>query len=257
MIRLHALLFVVICIPAFAQHADMMLVKGGHYVPHYDEEGVGVEIQDFYMDITPVTHEQYLKFVNAHPQWKRSQVPRLFADEHYLRGWGDSGPDQSILKSPVNNVSWFAAKAYCECLGKRLPTVDEWEYAAMADENRRDARKDSVFNQRIIRGYETRGSHTKEVGNSPANYWGLKDLHGLVWEWTLDFNAVILGGESRKLDNTNSTNLWCGGAAINATDLMNYAAFMRYALRSSLKARYSLTSLGFRCVKDTDKPRHP
>lgn len=247
-------LVAVACSPLLAQDVDMALVKGGKYVPLYGGKGVGVEVGDFYMDVTPVTHAQYLVFVKAYPKWKKSDVSRLFADERYLQNWsGDTSPDESLLKSPVNHVSWFAAKAYCECQGKRLPTVDEWEYAAMADETTRDARKDSAFNFRVIRGYETPKSHIKTVGNSPANYWGIKDLHGLVWEWNLDFNAIVLGSESRKPDNTNNITLWCSGAAINANDLMDYAAFMRYAMRSSLKARYALTSLGFRCVKDVNK----
>ncbi len=239
---------------AVAQEVGMALVKGGSYVPLYGDKDIGVEVKDFYIDVTPVTHAQYLEFVKEYPQWQKNKVPRLFADEHYLRSWTADGPEKSLLNTPVNNVSWFAAKAYCECQGKRLPTVDEWEYAAMADEQRRDARKDSVFNQGVIRGYETSNSHLKTVGHQPANYWGVKDLHGLVWEWTHDFNSIILTGESRKTDNTNSFNLWCGGAAINATDLMNYAAFMRYAMRSSLKARFALMSLGFRCATDANKP---
>lgn len=244
------------CLPLPAQEVEMALVKGGIYVPLYGDKNVGVKVGDFYMDVTPVTHEQYLAFVKAYPQWKKSNVSRLFADERYLQNWsGDTTPDKSLLKSPVNHVSWFAAKAYCECQGKRLPTVDEWEYAAMADENRRDARKDSAFNLRVIRGYETPKSHTKAVGNTPSNYWGIRDLHGLVWEWNLDFNAIVLGSEARKTDNTNNITFWCGGAAINANDLMDYAAFMRYAMRSSLKARYALSSLGFRCVKDVNN--HP
>lgn len=245
-----ALVFAIVCGNATAQ-IEMELVKGGTYVPLYGDSEEGVAVDDFYMDVTPVTHKDYLAFVKEYPQWRKSNVSPLFADAHYLQNWGDdTSPDPSRLNSPVNYVSWFAAKAYCECQGKRLPTIDEWEYAAMADANSRDARRDSLFNISIIRGYETMNTHAKTVGSTPANYWGIRDLHGLVWEWTSDFNAIILTGESRRPDNTNSINLWCGGAAINANDLMDYAGFMRYALRSSLKARFSLKSLGFRCVRD-------
>lgn len=236
----------------FAQPTDMALVTGGSYVPLYGgSESNLVMVNSFYMDVTPVTHEQYLAFVIQYPQWRRSRVPAIFADEHYLRTWSDdTSPPALSIKSPVNNVSWYAAKAYCECQGKRLPTVDEWEYAAMADENSRDARKDSLYNQRIIRGYEARDTHAKTVGQTIPNYWGIKDLHGLVWEWTLDFNSIILPGESRTQDNDIS--VFCAAGSINATDLMNYSAFMRYALRASLKANFALRNLGFRCVKDAD-----
>lgn len=245
-----ALWFAALWHSAIAQDTEMALVKGGDYVPLYNasKEGV-VNVQDFYMDVTPVTHKEYLDFVKKFPKWQKSKVSALFADANYLNTWiDDTTPDKRSLNSPVNNVSWFAAKAYCECQGKRLPTVDEWEYAAMADQDSRDARKDSLYNQQIIKGYEARNTHMKPAGHTPPNYWGIKDLHGLVWEWTLDFNAIILTGESRK--QNNNVNLFCAGGSIGANDLMNYAAFMRYALRSSLKANYSLTNLGFRCVKD-------
>jgi formylglycine-generating enzyme required for sulfatase activity len=74
-------------------------------------------------------------------------------------------------------------------------------------------------------------------------------MHGLVWEWTADFNSIFLSGESRK-DKDTDKNLFCGSASINATDLMNYAAFMRYAFRGSLKASYTTKNLGFRCAKN-------
>lgn len=235
-----------------AQDQDMALVKGGSYIPLYTAgEEEDVAINSFYMDVTPVTHSEYLAFVKEFPEWRKSKVRPLFADANYLSTWlDDTSVPETLLETPVNNVSWFAAKAYCECQQKRLPTVDEWEYAAMADADSRDARKDSIFNQHVIRTYEARNTHLKKVGNSKANYWGIKDLHGLVWEWTLDFNAIILTGESRNKDN--SVNLFCAAGAIGAKDLMNYAAFMRYALRSSLKANYALTNLGFRCVKDVE-----
>lgn len=74
---------------------------------------------------------------------EKSKVKRLFADGNYLVNWesDESFETQLAEDAAVTNVSWFAAKKYCECQGKRLPTVDEWEYAAMADKNSPDARK--------------------------------------------------------------------------------------------------------------------
>ena len=45
-----------------------------------------------------------------------------------------------------------------------------------------------------------------------------------------------------------STYLYCGSGAVGASDFENYAAFMRYAFRSSLEARYTVANLGFRGV---------
>jgi formylglycine-generating enzyme required for sulfatase activity len=43
---------------------------------------------------------------------------------------------------------------------------------------------------------------------------------------------------------------FCGAASQGATDRTDYAAFMRYAFRSSLKPDYTIHNLGFRCAKD-------
>lgn len=233
-----------------SQSKDMVLVKEGTYLPLYGTENK-VKVEAFLMDIYPVTNKEFLKFVKQNPQWRRSQVKKIFADKSYLHTWKDDvslGKNQ-LPNSPVTNVSWYAAKSYCECQGKRLPTIDEWEYVARANENLANARKEASYNQYILNWYETPHTYNNLVGSTFKNYWGVYDLHGLVWEWTSDFNSIMTTGESRRGGGGN-TNRFCGGAAAGATDLMNYAAFMRYALRGSLKADYSIKTLGFRCVKE-------
>lgn len=245
------LFFILLSNLLFAQTSTKTVaIKGGKYIPLYGTDTSIVTVSDFNMDIHPVTHQQYLDFVIAHPKWKKTKVTRLFADKNYLMSWtSDSTFDKKIANTPVNTVSWYAAKAYCEYVGKRLPTVDEWEYVAMADETKKDARIDSLYNQKILSSYETPKTYLKEVGKTNKNIWGVYDLHGLVWEWTLDFNSVLISGESRK-DVDTDRDLFCAGGAVGAKDLMNYAAFMRYAFRGSLKANFCIKNLGFRCVKD-------
>jgi len=89
------------------------------------------------------------------------------------------------------------------------------------------------------------------MANTFKNFWGVHDMHELVWEWTQDFNSVMISSESRS-DGKNN-NLFCSSAAVGATDLMNYAAIMRYAFRSSVKGNYAINNLGFRCAKDIEK----
>lgn len=243
--------FFVVAISVHAQPSAMARVKGGYYIPLY---GMGkdqqVYVQDYYMDVTPVTNRQFYAFIKAHHEWSKSKVKRIFADANYLHTWeSDHSYPEKFADSPVNFVSWFAADAYCKCYGKRLPTIDEWEYAAMAGEKTKDARKDSMYIKKILRWYETPKTQTLKVGQSPPNYWGIKDLFGLVWEWAYDFNAIILTGESRNNADTDK-GLFCASGSIGANDLMDYAAFMRYAFRSSLKANYTINNLGFRCAKD-------
>jgi len=234
--------------------SKMVSIKGGTYIPLYGRDSLQVTIADFYMDVYPVTNQEFQQFLEDRPKWKRSKVKRLFADDSYLMSWSSDtelGVNQS-LNSPITNISWFVANDYCECKGKRLPTVDEWEYTAMANQKLPDARKLKTYNEFILSWYEKPKTFNNEIGSTFKNFWGVYDLHGLVWEWTLDFNSVLVSGESRK-DVDNDSNLFCGSAAIGATDLMNYAAFMRYAIRGSVKAKYTMKNLGFRCVRDKNQ----
>lgn len=239
---------------SFNVTTEMVLVKGGSYVPLYGKNQEKVVVNDLYMDEYPVTNVEFLDFVKKNKKWQKSNVKKIFADGNYLIKWENDTLLNADAKpnSPVTNISWFAANAYCDCQGKRLATVDEWEYAAMADETIPDARKLESYNQIILDWYEKPKTYQNEVGNTFKNYYGAYDMHGLVWEWTSDFNSVLITGESRG-DSVENNNLFCGSGSLNATDLMNYAAFIRYAFRGSVKANYSVQNLGFRCVKDIEK----
>jgi formylglycine-generating enzyme required for sulfatase activity len=204
----------------------------------------------FDMDARPVTNAEFLEFVRAHPRWRRSRVDPLFADASYLRHWkSDLVPgDLAPAASPVVHVSWFAARAYLRSRGKQLPTVDQWEYAAAADETRRDASRDPATRERLRAWYgRPTPARLPAVGSTFRNVYGVEDLHGLVWEWTLDFNSALVTGESRA-DASLERSLYCGSGAARATDFEDYGAFMRYAFRSSLEARYCVANLGFRGV---------
>lgn len=235
-----------------AQQARTVLIKEGSFVPLYGSVSKNpVVVKPFYIDVYPVTNSEFLEFVKKNMPYRKSKIKGIFADKSYLSYWKNDLDFGNVNpKSPVTSVSWFAAKKYCECQGKRLPTLDEWEYVAMADTKKVDARTKKEFNEYILSWYEKSRTYENEIGKTFKNYWGVYDMHGLVWEWTADFNSIFLSGESRK-DKSEDKNLFCGGASVNATDLMDYAAFMRYAFRGSLKAQYSTRNLGFRCASTT------
>ena len=242
--------------PAAKPAAGMALIPVGVYKPLFRAENDPKEIpvKSFYLDVVPVTNEEFLEFVRANPRWRRSQVKRLFADQSYLKHWtGDLnlGNDADQIKTaPVTYVSWFAAKAYCAWKGKRLPTVAEWESAANASPKRSDGENDAEFRKQILKWYTTPVPQAlSKVGAGRANYFGVHDLHGLVWEWVADFNTALVTGESRG-DTGLDRQLYCGSGSEGANDRDNYPAFMRYGLRSSLKADYAVHNLGFRCAKD-------
>jgi len=237
----------------------MVLISSGYYTPLYKEENDDAKekIESFYIDVYPVTNQQFLEFVNANPKWMRSKVKKLFADASYLKHWkSDLEPGANTdPRSPVTNISWFAAKAYAEWVGKRLPTVAEWEYVASASKNKPDAYGDEKVINTILNWYSKRSlDYLPAVGSTDKNYWGVYDLHGLIWEWTYDFNTALVTGESRG-DSNLERNLFCGSGSMSAKDVKNYPAFMRYGFRSSLKANYTVNNLGFRCVREVAKTK--
>ena len=241
---------------AFA--ADLRKTIGaGEFAPLY---GVASElerlpVQKFELDVFPITNADFEAFISSHPEWSPNQLNKLLTDSKYLNHWCLHNqirvPCWSDRNRPVTNVSWFAAMEYCGAKGGRLPTVLEWEYVAAASATNKDASRDPEFVQQLLTWYSrpTGEVAINEIGKQQANIWGIHDMHGLVWEWTQDFNSVFVAGDNRR-DGEQLNNLFCGNGAASASDRANYAAFMRYALRNSLSGNYSMESLGFRCAYD-------
>jgi formylglycine-generating enzyme required for sulfatase activity len=232
----------------------MALISGGAYHPLFRAvpDLKEVSVKPFCLDALPVTNEKFLEFIGANPRWQRSRVKRLFADERYLNNWaGDLELGTNALPhQPVVWVSWFAAKAFAQWQGKRLPTIAEWELAAAASPAQSNGAKDDAFQRDILRWYSAPSpSVLPTVGQSRKNFWGVQDLHGLVWEWVSDFNSATVTGDARG-DTGLDRQLFCGAGAVGAKDVGDFPAFMRYGFRSSLKAAYTVHNLGFRCAKD-------
>lgn len=233
--------------PVAPPPAGMILVPAGTWKPFLRGAGTpgSVPIRPFYLDACAVTNEQFLAFVRANPAWARSRVSRLFADERYLEQWAAdfSVGDPRILHSPVTNVSWFAAEAYAKWAGKRLPTMAEWEYAGAALPV--GVGRKEKLTAIILDWY----SHPNPpvlppVRSTYRNTFGVYDMHGLIWEWVADFNSVL------PETTAGEANLFCAAGSQHAANKEDYAAFMRYAFRESLKASYCVANLGFRCARD-------
>lgn len=252
------LLLAGLCGPAAAA-GDYVGLPGGRFESVLPQGPVAtvstpVQVDAFSMRARPVSMGEYLGFVSAHPEWQRGRAPALFADQRYLSDWTGplQTPEGSPAASPVVNVSWFAAKAFCESEGGRLPTWLEWEYAAAADETRTDARADPAWRRRILSWYERPASvRIGAVGGRP-NAYGVSDLHGLVWEWVDDFNALFIAGDSRTQGDPDLLK-FCGAGALNIIDRDSYAVLMRIALLSSLNGADTTSSLGFRCVRPLER----
>lgn len=238
---------------------EMVRVEGGEYLPMFGDRDQPRTVAPFLLDRHPVTNAEFLNFVREHPKWQRSKVSRLFAAEGYLSHWSgdlELGPT-ATPDAPVVNVSWFAARAYLKAHDKRLPAEDEWEFAARADASRADASTDPAFLARILAWYgKPNPPVLPAVNTAETDFRGVTGMHGLVWEWVRDFNNQMVTGAARN-DASLDRSLFCAGGAVNATDAANYAAFMRYAFRSSLEGNFTVTNLGFRGARDLETAPTP
>jgi formylglycine-generating enzyme required for sulfatase activity len=91
-------------------------------------------------------------------------------------------------RHPVVNVTWDEAQAYCAWMGGRLPTEEQWEYAARGGlEGRRFPWGDDEAqpsNTRPIPSDANPSRRTMPVGSFEPTGFGLYDMAGNVWEWT-------------------------------------------------------------------------
>ena len=230
------------CLSAHA--VEMANIPGGSYRPLYLKKDTPmISVKPFQIDKTPVTNAEFAQFVKANPKWQRGNVSVKQAESNYLKQWDKNGPKAADVNKPVTNVSWFAAHAYCAAQGKRLPTNDEWEFVGLASELQANGSNEPSYNRTILSWYENGSKGLKNIRQNKPNFYGVYDMHGLIWEWTSDFNSSqITSGTLKAAD-------FCGTGAVNSSDPSNYAAFLRYGIRTSLQPNFVLHNMGFRCAK--------
>ena len=230
----------------------MVTIPAGIYDPFFIKTSkVPIRVAAFKLDETAVTNVEFLEFVKANPQWRRSKVNRLFADSNYLRHWENDlsigKKNENIYNSPVVHVSWFAAQAYAKWKNKRLPTVEEWERAGIAAP--KNTKYTTVIDY-IMEWYRIPSPKVlPNIKSTYQNEYGLYDMHGLVWEWTFNFNSFISSGDSRG-NTEDEIKAFCAGGTINVKDKSDYAGYLRFSYRGSLKGNFCIANLGFRCAKD-------
>lgn len=256
--RFRLLCLLIIALAAQAAGAlpssEYRTIPGGefHTVLPLVEGEKTVTVKPFALADRPVTNGEFLAFVVKHPQWRRGSAQGLFADGRYLAHWQSplTLGDNALNDAPVTHISWFAAVAYCESQNARLPTWHEWELAAAADATRNDAREDPAWRQTILDWYaKPTPERFPAVKKNPANAYGIHDLHGLVWEWVLDFNGMLVTSDNREPGTLDKLE-FCGAGALTMEQKEQYAVLMRIAMLSSLEANYTTRNMGFRCVKD-------
>ena len=222
-----------------------------------DEQPVrSIYLDTFYIDRYEVTNAQYKQFVDANPKWQKDRIPSEYHDGDYLKHWERNNYPQGKKNHPVVYVSWYAAMAYADWAGKRLPTEAEWEKAARGGlEGQVYPWGNSIDLSKA--NYSGEIGDTTPVGNYPANAYGLYDMAGNAWEWCLDVYETdfytraprrnpIAGGLLTEIVEAYHTVR--GSRVLRSGYWDNPAVFVRVADRYKRSPDSAHRGAGFRCV---------
>ena len=152
--------------------------------------------------------------------------------------------DSDAENRPVNEVSWYGAKAFADYYGLALPREAEWEYACRGGKQHKYGTDDGTLNDSNA-NYNENVGNTTYVGNYPSNPYGLYDMSGNIWEWCCDvFDDYTSAGVTDPLGpSVGPHRVGRGGA-------WNYESKL---CRSAGRCRFEPTStfffLGFRVVR--------
>lgn len=187
---------------------------------------VRVYLDAFCMDRTEVTQGNYERVMGINPS-----------------SYKMCGPD-----CPVESLSWFEAKAYCEKLGMRLPTEAEWEKSA------RGGATTTYYWGNTMNGdyawyHGNSGDTNHPTEQKRPNGYGLHDMLGNVWEWVQDCysdDANKTANQRNPADDREECDVRVlrGGSAADVAD------FLRISYRDRNRSRARRSNHGFRCAGD-------
>lgn len=242
---------------------EMVLIPSGPFFMGSDDGGEferpihEVSLDDFWMDVTPVTNHEFNRFVQA--------TGYLTDTERRGEAWGYNGGQFRPIRGlswrdyvdgrsdhPVVLVSWNDAVAFARWLGKRLPTEAEWEKAARGGlVGKLYPWGDEPPNgtQCNFAATPSRTLPTKPVRKFTPNGFALYDIVGNVWQWCADWYSDHYFQNS---PNVNPSGPAIGTHRVRRGGSWNViqAFRLRCANRGAFDPSLAAPNVGFRCVAD-------
>lgn len=236
-----------------------------------------ITLSPYQIERTEVTYEQYIAFMNflgprSHLNGCDGNPCLQTRNESETSNVSFDGqtydvPDV-INNLPVVNVTWYGAQAYCEALGRRLPTEAEWEYAARGPQGNAypwtqgdgGAPEFEPFNTDLAKTNRPIPENPLDVGAVPVGtypqgaslFTGALDMAGNAAEWVSDWYGA--GYYSQQAQGATDPQGPVGGTekVIRGGSWDAVPLFARSVHRQSLEPNGAEPWLGFRCVADPD-----
>jgi serine/threonine protein kinase/formylglycine-generating enzyme required for sulfatase activity len=231
--------------------AEMIQIPGGSFKmgsnsgseqqkPEHEER-----VEGFSMDKTEVTNAAFYEFV-ASSNYKPA------SEEGFVAHWENNKPIPGDENKPVRYVNIEDIKAFADWRSKRdgvtyrLPTEQEWEYAA------RNGSKNNLYPWGDK--FDPRCAHINQPGNDSVvvgtktcpNQWGVQDLIGNVFEWTGSEWWSYPGSNVDLPESPEKRFMIRGGGAFEKTTGENA---INSAFRFFAPASRRSPGLGFRLVR--------
>jgi len=170
--------------PRFAEdqrEENWVTVDAGRLV--MGESGDSVTVEAFQMGRYPVTVDEYREFVE-HEGYQESQWWEAGGFDQWTAP-EDWEQQQLHPTRPVVGVSWHEAMAYAAWAGCRLPTEQQWEFAARGPQGREYPWGNDQPDPSRLNYDESGIGHPTPVGVYPlgSTPHGICDMAGNVWEW--------------------------------------------------------------------------
>lgn len=228
----------------------MVLIQGGEFIMGREEgekderPAHKITVKSFYLDPVEVTNQEYKKFIDD----TQRQPPKNWVNGSYE-------PGDALL--PVTYVTWHEATAYAEWAHKRLPTEEEWEYAARGGNKEYlypwgNDFKEGLANVNRPGKRKPIAVHSYENDRSP---FGVYDLAGNVSEWVSSFYSEKYGDDPIRQFRVYRGGNFRDEPFTSTRRNFDYPALPEAASDKD-KLEYSqrvLAKVGFRCAKDAGK----
>ncbi len=231
-----------------------------------------VTVNTYQIEKYEVSYEQYVAFLNylgpnSHAKQCGGEPCAAIQDKDhpgsYIKfdGTRYDVATEIYRNRPVSYVTWFGAKAYCEAIGRRLPTEAEWERSARSTDKRiYPWGNDWVpTNARTSRPTNEGGPDEVNAFKTGESVEGVFNLAGNVSEWVFDnydpnyYKTLAPAALNPQGPSTGPT----GTKVVRGGDWDKAPFFARAVHRQDADPLTVNGTIGFRCAADQGVPQSP